>query len=238
MHLRGSSSWRFEHDAGRGQFLNLALFVRDAADLPVPSSADIPPRLAGEIPDCSAVLSPDDRATAGDQWVVWWHQLLDQTVREARQRATLPPDDDGDPAVRHQLVLRHLLAGREDVFDPPQFAALAGMRPLQSAAIGTYGMAARWARRATPPAAEPRPAVFPHDAVREIAESTAADLGIPLHELDGIAHVLDVTGLWSYLAGPGCGLCSEAVATDSPAARQLLQQLFRSGPGRQAALSP
>lgn len=236
MHRRGSSSWRFEHDAGRGQFLNLALFVRDAADLPVPSSADIPPRLAGEIPDGSAVLSPDDRATAGDQWVVWWHQLLDQAVREARQRATLPPDDDDDPAARHQLVTRHLLAGREDVFDPPQFAALAGMQPLRSAAVGTYGMAGQWARRAASGA--PRLEAFPADSVRAVAESTAADLRIPLHELDGVAHVLAVTGMWSYLAGPGCGLCSEAAATDSIAARQLLRQLFSSGPGREAALSP
>ena len=71
MHRRGSSSWRFEHDAGRGQFLNLALFVRDAADLPVPSSADIPPRLAGEIPDCSAVLSPDEGAKVARLAEVW-----------------------------------------------------------------------------------------------------------------------------------------------------------------------
>jgi hypothetical protein len=236
MHRRGSSSWRFEHDAGRGQFLNLALFVRDAADLPVPSSADIPPRLAGEIPDCSAVLSPDDRATAGDQWVVWWHQLLDQVVREARQRATLPPGDDGDPEARFQFVIRHLYAGRDDVFDPPQFAALAGMRPLQSAAVGTFEQAGQWTRR--DPSGGQRPGAFPADAVREIAESTAADLGVPVHELDGVAHVLDVTGVWSYLAGPGCGLCSEAVATDAAAARQLLRQLFSSGPGREAALSP
>jgi hypothetical protein len=45
MHRQGSKSWRFGH--GDMGYLHTALFVRDAARLPVAPSADIPPRLGG-----------------------------------------------------------------------------------------------------------------------------------------------------------------------------------------------
>jgi len=50
MRRSGSGSWRFGH--GDMGYLPAALFVRDAARLPVAPAADISPRFAGEVPDC------------------------------------------------------------------------------------------------------------------------------------------------------------------------------------------
>ncbi len=70
---------------------------------------------------------------------------------------------------------------------------------------------------------------FAHPIVREASESTAAVLGVLDSELSGYAHVLEVEGLWSYLAGPGCALCSAALARDRQAAARLLREVFSSG---------
>lgn len=230
MHRQGSRSWRFGH--GDMGYLHSALFVRDAARLPVPPSADIPPRLAGDVPDYAGVLPPGERAAAGQQWVVWWHRLVGQAVREARQSVT-PLPAGTDPA-DFRARMRHRFAGREDVFDPPGFRSLAGMQPLQSAVTATFEFSRGLSSYQPGRAGEPER--FEWRLVRAVAESTAAELGIPVGDLTGYANVLEVEGLWSYLAGPGCALCSVAVACDPLAAARLLREVFSSGPGREAGL--
>jgi len=79
--------------------------------------------------------------------------------------------------------------------------------------------------------------MFAWPLVRDAAESTAADLGIPVGDVKGYADVLEVDGLWSYLAGPGCALCSAAVACDPLAAAGLLREVFSSGHGQAAGLA-
>src|ERR1700679_989332 len=86
MHRQGSSSWRFGH--GNMGYLHTALFVRDAAQLPVAPSADVPPRLIRDVPDYAGLLPPGQRAAAGQQWVIWWRRLVRQAVREARRSVT------------------------------------------------------------------------------------------------------------------------------------------------------
>src|SRR5262245_60706261 len=97
----------------------------------VAPSADIPPRLAREVPDYAGLLPPGERAAAGKQWVIWWRWLVGQAAREARQSVTpLPAGSDPDD---FEARIRHRFAAREDVFDPPDFRSLAGMQPLRSA---------------------------------------------------------------------------------------------------------
>lgn len=52
--VAGSNSWRFEHD--NLDILQVALFVRDAARLPVAAAADVPPPMTGEVPDAAALM--------------------------------------------------------------------------------------------------------------------------------------------------------------------------------------
>jgi hypothetical protein len=224
MHRKGSPSWQFRH--GDMGYLHTALLVRDAAGLPVAPSAEIPPPLAVEVPDCADILGPAERVAAGRQWVVWWHRLADQAVREARQSVTtLPAGIDPDD---FNARIRHRFAGREDVFDPPAFASLSGMEPLRSAVTATFGLA-RVQPEHRPGSAEEEPERFPWPTVNEAVQSSAAELGILVSELAGYANVLEVEGLWSYVAGPGCALCSEAVACDPTLAARLLREIFRSG---------
>lgn len=224
MHLQGSSSWQFGH--GDMGYLHSALFVRDAARLPVPPSADVPPRLAGDVPDYAGLIPPGERTAAGKQWVIWWRRLVGQAAREgARQSVTsLPAGTDPDD---FQARIRHRFAGREDVFDPPDFMSLAGMHPLQSAVTATFAFSRGWPRYERDDTGEPK--MFAGQLVRDAAQSTAADLGIPIGDIKGYADVLDVEGLWSYLAGPGCALCSVAAACDPVAAAGLLREVFGSG---------
>ncbi len=224
MHRHGSGSWRFGH--GDMGYLHTALFIRDTARLPVAASADIPPRLAGIVPDYADVLPPGERAAAAQQWVAWWHRLLGQAVREARQSVTpLPAGTDPDD---FEAVMWHTFAGREDVFDPPGFGSLAGMQPLQSAVTATFEIPVQWSRlsRFCTRGSER----FPSPLVRDAAASTAADLGIPVGDLNGYAHVLELEGLWSYLAGPGCCLFGW-VAADPLARRPAATNSSSSAPG-------
>jgi hypothetical protein len=109
------------------------------------------------------------------------------------------------------------------------------MQLLQSAVTATFEFCRGWSSYEPGSTGEQERFAWP--LVRDAAESTAADLGIPVGDLKGYADVLEVDGLWSYLAGPGSALCSAAVACDPLAAAQLLRKVFSSGHGRAARLA-
>jgi hypothetical protein len=220
MRLSGSSSWRFEHD--NGYMLRMPLFVRDASRLPVADSAEIPPPLAGEVPDASAVLSEVDRTAAAQQWASWWRQIIARAVREVIIRRAEDPRQD----IQRRMEAR--FCGRHEVCDPPNFRSLAAAPELQSAAVVTLGAYRAWSADA---ARRPGPnrKLFAWQIVRDAAHDAAASLGLPVSEMDAVAHVIAVHGRWSYIAGAGCGICSTDVAADPATAGELLRQLFASG---------
>jgi hypothetical protein len=221
MKLAGSSSWRFEED--NAQLLHIGLFVRDATGLTVPPSADIPPRLAGDVPDLSAVLPAGERAAAAAQWVIWWRRLLGHAVHEVRRRG-----QEGSQDVMTQV---RAMAERElQILDPPEFWSLADMQELRSAIMATFDDAVTWTN-GPERSGQQEPGVFAWPLIRDAAQSTAAELGIPVDDMDAVVHVLNVQGSWSHLAGPGSGICSVMMADDPQAARRLLHDLFASGPG-------
>ena len=220
MQLAGSSSWRLGTD--NAQFLHIGLFVRDATRLTVPPSADIPPRLAGDVPDLSAVLPAGERAAAAAQWVIWWRRLLGHAVREARRRR----QERGHDAMTR---VRAMAEREQEILDPPEFRSLADMPALRSAAVATFDDAVTWTNG--PERRGQEHGVFARRLIRDTAESTAAELGIPVGDMDAVVHVLNVPGSWSHLAGPGCGICSITMPDDPQAARLLLHEVFASGPG-------
>jgi hypothetical protein len=206
------------------QFLHLALFVRDATGLAAECADDIPPHLAGELPGQPAAARETERETAARQWVTWWRRLLAQAVREALRGNT--PDGDQDPVAR----VRAIYAGREEVFDPPRFGSLADLPQLRPVAGAVYARADQWwstRERAVPQEG----GAFAWRLVRDAAEDAAAELSLPIGDVTAGVYVLDVKGSWSYLAAPGCALCSVAVAIDPSAARRLLHDVFTTGRG-------
>lgn len=222
MHRAGSGSWRFEHD--NLDILHHAVFVRDAAMLPVAGSAEVPPPLIGEFSPGPFGLSDADRGVAAGDWLIWWRRMLDQTVREIRVRRAEDPAQD----MLERLLAR--VAGRDGVCDPPDFAGLSQMPELRGAAVATLPAYWAWCRRSSSSRhSAPEQGRFRWQLVRDAAHDVAARLGVSLEEMDGVAHVLDVEGLWSYVAGAGCGACSAATSVDLDAASEFLHELFISG---------
>jgi hypothetical protein len=222
MRKAGSPSWRFVED--EAQFLHLALFVRDATGLAVERSDDIPPHLAGDLPGQAGVLAEADRGTAAGQWAIWWRRLLAQAARESERERTTA--GDLDPLTRVQAIY----AGREEVLDPPRFGSLADLPQLHPVAAAVFADADRWWSTRDRTVSQEGGA-FAWRLVRDAAEDAAAELGIPIGDVTAATYVLDVEGAWSYLAAPGFALCSVPVATDPPAARQLLHDVFTTGRG-------
>jgi hypothetical protein len=208
-------SWRFSAD--NSQLLHLALFVRDAAMLDIRPSPDMPPQLAWDLPPHQSVVPAGQRAAAVMQWTEWWRRLLDYEVNEARESEF---ERDDDAAYRAEMMAsRH-----SDVFDPPDFESLAGTPVLQTAVRATFGAGLE---RYNEPSGQ-RLASFPWDTVRNAAESTAHERGVPLSRMRAVVHLLEVRGLWSYIAAPGLALCSSSIAADHDTASAFLQEVFSS----------
>lgn len=229
MRFAGSSSWRFEERDAPD--LHSALFARDAGGLTLRPSPEIPPPLAAGwlsgTEAANAVLARVDRTKAAAQWLGWWRRLAGTTADQGR----LPQASD-DRTVLARLRAR---AKREAAaFDPPQFASLAATPELRTLVTATFGdaqrlLAEREQRRLQ---RGPEPGAFDFYVVRAAAEQAAAAGEVPIGDIDGVVQVLDVEGLWWYLAAPGRALCSVATAADPAAAFGLLRAVFASRLGR------
>jgi hypothetical protein len=127
---------------------------------------------------------------------------------------------------------------RHEVCDPPDFTGISAWPELRAAAVGTHSAYQPWLVQVSRPVTENRIFEWPEaepprggarrELVRDAVHDAAASLGVPVSEMDAVAHVIPVEGQWSYIAGPGCGVCSDAVALDPAAASDLLRRLFMS----------
>lgn len=215
MQFPQTGSWQFRE--ADPQLLHLALYARDAGDLPVPAAADVPPRLAGQIAPASPAVAVDEQALAAQQWRTWWDSLITHVARDSRRR---PVEDNADflsmlDSMRHQ---------HDQLLDPPEFRALEAMPVLRRLVAVTYEPALKWLEHQPDRAATG----ISWEAAREAAESTAAERGVALGDLDATVYVLDVDGQWSSLVAPGCALCSRPLLANPVAARTLLRAAFAS----------
>ena len=221
MRRAGSASWRFAE--GIEQMPVVALFVRDAVGLGVPPGAALPPRLDGELPDRSGLVSAGQRRAAGAEWVGWWHAVVAHHV--GLQQG--PPDGADE---RAWLQRQTVQAGA--LFDPPDFASLAGRSALRDVLQTTSTDALRWARgqRRTllmPPPGHP--GQFEYDTIRSVAEQVAQRHRVSPDAVRGCAIVLPVEGNWWRRCSPGAILCPAHAARDPDAARAALTDAFESG---------
>ena len=215
MELAGTTSWRFSESA-RDDLLHVALFVRDAAGIPVPPGPSVPPRLAGTVPDHRALLREDERQEAGRQWDGWWTALL--SVEDQSQD---PPDAD---------TLRARRARRARAGGPPDFAALADRPALHRAVVETWLHAHRWVgHRRLHFREEQQEGCFDDRLIRQTAEDVAFDHSLDVGAVRGRAVLLDVEGSWWHLLAPGTVVCSIAAAAEPETAQLVLRRAFESG---------
>ena len=209
MRRAGSESWRFAQDID--QTLHALLYVRDTLGLDVEEARDIPPRLAGDLPDRSNLLDANARREAGRDWSAWWHSAV-----EAQAKTQL-----GAPGAATQEQLRGI--------DPPEWSSLSGHLALQQAARGLYVEGRRWFEPARQPFLPPTCRdVFTWELVRDVAEATAVEHGVSLGAINGCALVLVVEGNWWELALPGVVVCSVAAATEPDSTVAILRQVLAS----------
>ncbi len=231
MHVAGSASWLL--DEPDSQLPHVALFARDAVGLTIPTVQDVPPPLAGQIDRRDVLLRPAQHDSATGQWLAWWRQILTYLAEES-----VPRRSTNDH--KHER-LRSVARRRRDFFDPPDFAALAGAPELKLAVTATYRDGLKWLEHrepdpgpagesyeTEPPSEHVTPGGFRWTAIRDAAEHLASERGVPVGDLRAVAYVLEVEGLWSYIAGPGCAICSSGTATDPEAADRFLRRAFGS----------
>lgn len=203
MEVLGPSSWRFEESA-RDDLLHLALFVRDAAGIPVPPGPAVPPRLAGAVPDHHDLLGEDERQTAGRQWDTWWTDLL---------------------VVQGQWAVQAQGMRRERAGCPPDFAALADRPALHRVVVECWPQARHWLA----PRRDQSRGCFDDQIVRQIAEDVAFDHAVDVGAVRGRAVVLDVEGSWWHVLSPGTVVCSTAATSDPETAQLVLRRAYESG---------
>ncbi|MGW1912639.1 hypothetical protein ACWCQS_18425 [Streptomyces sp. NPDC002076] len=217
MHYASGPSWQFAE--GTSEMLHAALFIRDAAALPVPASEAVPSALI-EQPVCMDIPQSLDRELLAVQWLEWWRKLVRHEMSEIHRSH----GGDGDDTA---LRLAQILQRQQDVFDPPDFDSLCDAPQLQALVWQSFRESLIWAEKIK---RKPlRMSAFPPTLIKSVAENVAATHGVPVADVTGAIRVLDVEGIWSTPTGPGCMLCSTAAAADSDFAAALLRDTFVSG---------
>jgi hypothetical protein len=216
MQFEGTTSWRFAVSAG-DERPHLALFVRDAVGLRVADSPDVPPKLAGVVPEHRDLLNEDERQVAQRQWTSWWVAVIGLKVQE---------QEASDSDIR---VSPELLARREQAGSPPDFAALIDRPELRRAVVETFLEAHRWVSSRRLGSRGEQDALLPHRLIGQVAEDVAFDRSVDIGDVRGSAVVLDVEGSWRHLLAPGIVMCSMAAAAAPDEARLVLRQAFESG---------
>lgn len=210
----GSESWRFGEETA--QIPHGLLFVRDALGLDVEGAADIPPRLAGDVPNLGHLLAPRLHLEAAAQWPSWWRAVVQQEVAmhlgqgdiEGRQRRT---------------TMR--------VVDPPEWSSLDDQPALQAAARATFEQGCQWFDSKRRPLQPPQhqAGLFEWRATKDIAERVAAELGVSVGLITGFVMVFLVEGVWWELTSSGVAFCSLTATQHSEIAEIIQRSVFASG---------
>jgi hypothetical protein len=193
------------------------LFIRDAWGLQ-PSGADVPPPLVGGLPRIEPELSADQRAEMSAAWLDWWRRFIH--VEGATERGEFARGVDGE-AVRSRQR-----AAVFAVFDPPEFATLAGSPPLQRAARQVCNQALQWRTEHRAVAPDRRSAWL---AQKSVAESVIEEYQVSPGRVCAGVLVLDVEGPWSNIPEPGILLCSSEFFADHDVFLPALKRTFETG---------
>jgi hypothetical protein len=212
MRTAGLTSWRL--DVSDSDLAEMALFVRDAVGLTVPSTAGVPPALDSPVADRRNVLSDRDRAEASAQWQPWWQQILELEFGLKSSLHRPPAEGRGPDA----------LAEIGTVGDVPDLTALAHVPQLRAAVQASFEDVSRWRQRRMPQ----RGAPFEGDVVRQAVDNVAFDRQVPVNTLSGALLVLPVVGLWWQRIAPGQVLCSQAATRSSETNYRIVYEVFAS----------
>jgi hypothetical protein len=226
----GGESWRI--GIGGDQAVHSLLFIRDVCRL-TPSGADVPPPLAGELPEVELDLSAHQRAEMSSAWLDWWRRFVH--VEGATERGEFSRGvDPSQGRVQQQ-------AAELEVFDPPEFMTLGDSDPLQEAARRVSTRALRWGSENRPPRSTRRGAPERKAswlAQKAVAESVIEEYQVSPGRVSAGVIVLAVSGRWSNIPEPGVLLCSDEFLEDADLFLPALKRTFETGLRRSPAPHP
>lgn len=219
MRTRGSRSWSLTSNVG--QLPQAALWIRDAARLPVPPHPAVPPALLDSTPLWSMLPDRDSLARAAYQWSAWWHSVVAVVAaeRDPRQASI-------DVATERQLISAYC-----SVVDPPNFDSAPGPE-LQGILRERFHEARRWADTIRREWVPPSRYLVDWRVAKRTAERVASDHSVSPQRVRAHVEVVLVKDRWSYRPSPGVLVCSPAVV-DGADFEVLLYQTFKqtlSGP--------
>ena len=182
---RTSLPWK--SDTARMGYLETALFVRDAARLPVAAGLTSRPCYRGPCP-LLRLLAPerprDCRAAVGG--LVCTGSSGKRLPKASGPR--FPRPVAADPAQEHAAAVRRRFAGRDGVFDPPETRSLARLRPLHRSSPRP-GLRPAWSRG--PAARQAQDArVLARPVVRDVAGAPRPTSVSRIGDITGDAYVL------------------------------------------------
>lgn len=222
MERAGHGSWSL--DVGRpAHVLDHALFVRDAADLSVGGSPDLPGRLGDADDRVPRMLGANERTRAAEQWVDWWRACLGLAVLQTA------PDGPIFDGVWHEEL--NAAAGRAG--EAPEWTALAGAPELQKAVLLCQVHFEAW-RRERKLAASRDLFGAPHHVVEHrvlagLAERVAREQGVPPHRVRAQVLRVSAAGTWWHRAWPGVVVAAEGALSDERTFLALVEDAFTSG---------
>ena len=190
---------------------HVALFVRDSLGLGESTgTGKLPPRLEGEIPDWSSLVTDDEHERLQQSFASWWpSSFAGATLAEAGQTT--------DPAARHRQL---------EQFHSDFYAPLASYPELRHAAsTWFYGHQKSHVRH------DPDASRRYWTVCRDAAEAAAEELGVAPGELHATTLLLLVQDVWYATPEPGRLLYSPTVGDDAELLFELLFDTFRSGAG-------
>ncbi|MGH3986581.1 MAG: hypothetical protein ACRDTZ_04595 [Pseudonocardiaceae bacterium] len=156
MHRVGGEAWGVHIAAGSD--LTLALYVREALDLP--TRVIVPEPLLPPVTAVKLRLSADERRSAAEDWTAWWRVLVAGRWQVLRG-VPLPPGRPLDPTGADQLLL-----------DPFRVQASS---PLTAGVSAVRGAARDYLRERAEQ--DPRPAIGDGLDFRALVRSLARGLG-------------------------------------------------------------
>jgi hypothetical protein len=213
-------SWRVAFDP-RPALLHEALYIRDAANLPVGANSANPPPLRDEVPRFAKAFSSGWRESMGDRWIEWWEELVLYVA--ARQIASLTSD------IRVKRGQLHL--------EPPQLIQPSYPDGERGQLSGeTFNqilhLASHWSPSLRAELREthgPSLVAFDHHRISSVARMTAARLRVSEGAMRAVVMTLSVTDKWATSPMAGVLLCSESVFEDEGRFTRLLSHTFESG---------
>jgi hypothetical protein len=210
MHTANAESWELRSEVPDEP--HIALFVRDALELQIPSTMCEPlPPLEGEIPDLRVLVTEEEREKFGLAYPDWWGSSFRGAALLAAHRGR------NHPAAFH----RELQAASARFYEP----LTSHVQLRQKAAAWLVEHRKPHVRR--PPDSRRRDWEIARDAV----EAAATDLGVAPGELRANTSLLLVQCIWYATPAPGCLLYSPAVRDDARLFGEVLRDAFASSFG-------